>query len=954
MGKPGGLGIFTARRKSAGNAVESVETQAAPEAAPATHSGGSGGGFRVMTQTDVQRIKHEAEKKKAMEKSSSKFPRFSGFGGAKDKTRNQSVDDDSPSSSKRYDFNADSDGTTLTKIHISDSKSSSGTGGTQFSSSGRYYNGQHGSTSTLPSSADTDPNDSSMFSGLPPRPPIQQYGSSPSSFSMGGMKKQLPLIPPQTKSASSHDMYGDPTSTNQGYGRSRALTTSSYASTAIPPKLDTGLDFGGGFDDMFTGLDRKPSPDFNKAPAGRSLLADKRAFQAEPITIDRKLDIEPPLQSWDSRGSDDNLMSPRSEKGYSPPPPPVPAHKYASKYAPVASDSPELNGEEFEDRDARLVRQSFMAQKPIHKNPSPREPSSLATSSSTSLQTPLPSSFASSSTTPKTASHTAPSYTAGDDNDEDDNMFAPAKPNEVSAQRSMAPVVKAHVPTGVPKRMTEAEFRAYQNNHRSQTSDDSSEEEDDYEDEDELIERRHKEEAARRQQQQLQIARIHMQRAVTTPGSSQPAQSSGFPSEVSMQADQWDDEDVPLGVLAAHGFPGAGRPPTQPPNAAPSYFRTTPAGLPDRPSSAGPMGAHAANGYRPPFARGLPEDPYSSVIGGGLVRPMNRESMGFNRGPSSAYGGGSVYGEPTMPYHEPNTQPSLVERIHMSEMSKPKYTGGASSKNPLLAGGPFTGGLGAQMGLGQSSNPTRMSQMPMLGMNGAPMMGMMGNQMPMMGMNQMGYPQTPEQMQQAMMQMQHQMQMQMQHQQMQMQQMYGQPQDPRMSMAQPNLGFQAPNFGNGSFMNVPNGAQNQRPMSIMSQQRPYSTPVQYPQQNFGAPQQGGYQMGLQPPANNGYTPSIAPSERSNIGLSARYRPVATGNQDAVSNVSSSMTLQASGGAAQATPKVKGILKNKSPQVTVREDDEDWGRMAARKSKFAAKSRNENGIAQDYAHAVDSF
>ena len=113
-------------------------------------------------------------------------------------------------------------------------------------------------------------------------------------------------------------------------------------------------------------------------------------------------------------------------------------------------------------------------------------------------------------------------------------------------------------------------------------------------------------------------------------------------------------------------------------------------------------------------------------------------------------------------------------------------------------------------------------------------------------------------------------------------------------------------------------------------------------------------MGLAPPTNNGYTASIAPSERSNIGLSARYRPVATGNQDAVSNVSSSMTLQASGGAAQAAPKVKGILKNKSPQVTEREEDEDWGLMAARKSKFAAKSRNENGIAKDYAHAVDSF
>jgi hypothetical protein len=926
MGKPGGLGIFTGRRKSAGNTMEGGELQPTPEAAPVVNSGGGGGGFRVMTQTDVQRIKQEAEKKKATEKASSKFPRFSGFGGAKDKSRNQSVDDDSPSSSKRYVLNADSDTATMTKSGVSDSKSSSGTGGTQFSASGRYYNNQHGSTSTLPSSADTDPNDS-MFSGLPPRPPIQQYGSSPGSFSMGAMQKQLPSVPPQAKSTNSHNPYGEPTSPNQGYGRSRALTTSSYASTAIAPKLDTGLDFGGGFNDMFSGMDRNPSPDYNKAPAGRSLLADKRAFQPEPIKIDRKLDVEQPLQSWDSRNSEDNLMSPSSEQGYSSPPPPVPAHKYASKYAPVASDSPELNGEDFEDRDARLVRQSIMAQKAAQKNPPQQNPNSFATSTPTSLQTPLSSSFASSDTTPRAASHAAPSYATEED---DDNLFAQSKSNGVSSQRSVAPVGKASLPAGVPKRMTEAEFRAYQNKHSSQPPNDSSEEEDDYEDEDELIERRHKEEAARRQQQQLQIARIHMQRAVTTPaGSSQQAQTSGFPSEVSMLADQWDDEDIPLAVLAAHGFPGVGRPPTQPLNAAPSYFRTTPAGLPDRPSSAGPMGARASNGYRPAFARGLPEDPYSSVIGGGLVMPTNRESMGFNRGPSSAYGG-SVYGEPTMPYHEPNTQPSLVERIHMSEMSKPKYTGGASSKNPLLTGGPFIGGLG----MGQSSNPTRMSQMPMQGMNGAPMMGMMGNQMPMMGMNQMGYSMNPQdQFQQQMMQMQMQHQMQMQ----QMQQMLSQSQDPRMSMAQPNLGLPAPNFGNGSFMN---GSQNQRPMSIMSQQRPYSTPAQ-----------GGFQTGLAPPTNNGYTASIAPSERSNIGLSARYRPVATGNQDAVSNVSSSMTLQASGGAA---PKVKGILKNKNPQVTVREDDEDWGHMAARKSKFAAKSRNDNGLAKDFAHAVDSF
>ena len=171
-------------------------------------------------------------------------------------------------------------------------------------------------------------------------------------------------------------------------------------------------------------------------------------------------------------------------------------------------------------------------------------------------------------------------------------------------------------------------------------------------------------------------------------------------------------------------------------------------------------------------------------------------------------------------------------------------------------------------------------------------------------------------------------------------------------MLMPMNGMQAPNFGNGAFMSPPGGLPNQqRPVSMFQQQvRPFSTHSQ-----FGTPPQGGFAMGgLAPPAN-GYTPSIAPSERSNIGLSARYRPVATGNQDTSSNVSS-MTLQASGGAAQTNSTVKGILKNKSPQITVHEDDEDdWSKMNARKSKFAAKGKSENGNGlQDLAHVVDGY
>jgi len=166
-------------------------------------------------------------------------------------------------------------------------------------------------------------------------------------------------------------------------------------------------------------------------------------------------------------------------------------------------------------------------------------------------------------------------------------------------------------------------------------------------------------------------------------------------------------------------------------------------------------------------------------------------------------------------------------------------------------------------------------------------------------------------------------------QQMQLQQMaMGQPQsqDPRMSMAMPNNGYGGNMMGNGSFLNVPgampNGMQN-RPMSFMS---------------FGGNQH------QQPPMSNylgpgpGYTPSIAPSERSNIGLSARYRPVVN-NSDAHST-GTSMTLQASGGANQSQPgPIKGIIK-KVPQAPA-EEDEDWSKMAARKNRFNARSQQQN-------------
>ncbi|KAK7181452.1 hypothetical protein DPSP01_008662 [Paraphaeosphaeria sporulosa] len=920
MVKAGLLG-FAGRRKSQGNIMEDAKPLPAPDAASGAESpSGSGGGFRLMTTSEAEARKTE-EKRRAQEKSASKFRPFSSFS-AGNKARNRSFDEDSPGSSKR------------------DSKSSSGT-----QSSRPYNNGQYGSTSTLPSSADTDPNDN-IFAI--PRPHMSQHSSSQSGLSANTYKKQLPAVP-----QSEYGGYGEPTSPVGGFGRVRAMTSSSYASTAKPPTLDADMNFGStSFDDLFSGIDRKPSPEHAAESPGRSLLMGKRTFHAEPIKIDRKLDVEPPLKSWDSRNSADNLMSsPRSPEDDSPPPP-VPAHKYG-QYAPVASYSPELNGaNEFIDNDASTVRKPVMSQKSQRESSPEQEPTSKSSSSAPSLETPLSSRSGSDITTPKAALRTA---TSPSSEDGDEDIFASPKPKHMAMAKpsALAPrdEPRPQPPTSDSGRrvLTQAEFRAQQQRAMAQPSDESSDEED-YEDEEEAQERAAQEAIARRKKQQMDLARDHMRRTTTAPGNlnrpdsvSEPF-SMGFPSETSLQAEEWEDEDVPLGILAQHGFPSKNhnKAPTQPSNAIPSYF-------PDRPASAGP-GDNRASMFRPVFARNLPDDPHASFIGGGLVRPTNRESMGFgNRGPASIAGdsvSNAHMNMPMMGYPEPQlSQPSLVEQIHMRDMTKQKYMGGASTKKPHE--GPFTGMLGAQMNPPVQSGPgTRMSMMPgMQGMGAGMGMGMNMNMnmmnspvgMPMMG-GQMAYPMQ----QNDMMQMQHfqQMQQMLAAQQMQIQQMQmQQAQDPRMSMAfpsnvaDPRMSMAFPNqqmippphdprmsMAAPSLLNVPSA---QRPMSIMpignqqTQQppRPFSTPI------------GGSMA--PPPQLNGYTPSIAPSERSNIGLSARYRPVAT-HSDAKS--SSSMTLQASAGVGQNPVMVKGILKNKSP-IVQEDDDDGWGKMAARKSKF---------------------
>ncbi|KAF2034769.1 hypothetical protein EK21DRAFT_56091 [Setomelanomma holmii] len=903
MVKPG-LGLFTGRRKSSSNVLEELTANA--DAAPSPDGYGSSnadsGGFRLMSRTEVEKAN---ERRKTLEKTS-KFPRFSGFGTNGSKGRVQSFEEDSPGSSKRKSSN-----------------------GTQFSSSRPYNNAQHGSTSTLPSSTDTS-SDDNIFAGAPPRPHISQQNSSPSSsLSMNGFRKQLPSLPKSSSGVSYRK--------SERTGRDRSMTQSSYASTAIPPKLEADLDFGdSGFDNMFSDLKRKESPpEMSREVAGRSLLSEKRTFQAEPIRINPTLDVEAPLKSWESRGSADNLMSPHSDNDSPPPPPP---HKY-SKYAPVASESPTMPSNSYRDTS------------PEYRP----EVTSLSSSSATPASSTRSSNFTT-NTTPKASLASTTSTSIYSDHD-DDNMFTPSKtaPKPTPSPRPTLPSVSENRPTPTPSSapkglngrvLTQTEYLAMQKRANSQPPPEDDSDDEDYEDEEEAIRKREEEEIMRRKQQQMQFAREAMRRTTTAPASTGLHNSEGnglgnpmtmgFPSETSIKADEWEDEDVPLGILAQHGFPSQARNrmPSQPAHAMPSY-------IPDRPASVGALGSGALPGHLPAFARNLPADPHSSFIGGGLVRPTNRESMGFNgmsRGPASVAGdsvaGGMGMGgmgmPPPMMYQEAGmSQPSLVDQIQMRDMTKQKYMGGASNKKPQ--GGPFTGMLGQQMNAnGQSQNPTRMPQMPM--MNGInPMMNpMMGGQMPMMGMgmNPTGFPMGQGNDMMAMQQMQQMQQMiamqQFQLQQMQQMQQPGQ-QDPRVSMAMPNNGFGGNMMGNGSFLNVP-GAMNNgmagRPMSFMTvngnQQRP-------PMSNYLGP-------------GPGYTPSIAPSERSNVGLSARYRPVVS-NTDAHST-GTSMTLQASGGAGQT---IKGIIK--PVRQAQAEEDEDWSRMASRKNKYSSNKQQSNGLAE---------
>lgn len=325
-----------------------------------------------------------------------------------------------------------------------------------------------------------------------------------------------------------------------------------------------------------------------------------------------------------------------------------------------------------------------------------------------------------------------------------------------------------------------------------------------------------------------------------------------------------DDEDVPLGILAAHGFPNKNNPPSRlsvvEPNPSPRPVRQSNPYPPPPSSLAGESGHRSTrHSNLPVFARGLPQDPY---YGSSLANAASRDSFasGLNNPGSHSQMGIPPGG--------------LVGVIASEERAK------AMRRNTPTAQGGLIHQRGVNEGLGPFGHGASMSPFapgPFPGVAPSPNVGPMPGMSPFGGMPIMS---PAEQAQvQVSQQMQDMMQMQMQWMQ-QMMQLHGMQNPPQPWQQQP------------SFSVTPPLIPGQRPLSTDALSRPGNSksahmhqrtmslldPTMSANQAYMNPRQPQYAPSARsnslPPT--GYTPSIAPSERTNVGLPSRYRPVSTG------------------------------------------------------------------------------
>ncbi len=733
-------------------------------------------------------------------------------------------------------------------------------------------------------------------------------------------------------------------------GRARATTTST-TSTATPPKLeqDFTLDLGGDFGKMLLGMDKRGSVvTVRENQLGRQALVPRsltgnRLNQPSPLQIDRTARVEASPYSWSSQNSGDQLLtssptvatgnenappvprhaSPLAGRGHRPTPSAETGLKRASAVFGKRRSAAEYG--DAEDEDSRLLKDSLST---VNKF--------LSGATAASAQSSGRYRRNDDSNRQVSAESTSSRFDAkGEDNLFDTSLAQSSR----AAHRYMAR--KPSPPRN--KVMTPAQFERYRQDKERQGTqvettkpEQENDEDDNYEDDEDEVEKskqaakqRRKQEAHMTvyRQQMMKVtgesgglgARPSMQTSFSTPnlGGSGPGVS---PTGNSDGSD--DDEEVPLAILAAHGFPNKNRPPNRlstmasnpnlrPATATASYQRPGSA-VGDAPGTPSAGGGGGGNGRLPPFARNLPQDPY---FGAGLVNPAVRESLSFGGGapsPGQLPPGGLIgvianeersramrRGSPAVDPHKPM----------LSFSSGPQFDPVAGIPHQMMyAGAPappmLTPGDHAQIQMTQQMQQFMQMQMQFMqmmtsngGNGGQQPPGLMpGQAMGGMGMG-MG-----------------------------------------MEMGTPDM-MRHSFVDNGSVVHMPPSRPDGHTRT-MSMVQPSSA-------SWIQPLSAGYAPSIRVQGVNGYAPSIAPSERSNIGLPGRYRPVSQAPPPMPGQLPKSSTVSgALGGWDQVRKQTNRSPLQKSTGNSDDDEEEGWEAMKAKRDKKKSLWRTKKDLGSE--------
>ena len=434
------------------------------------------------------------------------------------------------------------------------------------------------------------------------------------------------------------------------------------------------------------------------------------------------------------------------------------------------------------------------------------------------------------------------------------------------------------------KVMTPAQFERYkqdQDRLRSvggKPKDESDDEDEEHYDDDVDEAEKAKQLAKQRRKQEAHMAvyRQQMMKVTGEAASAGPSRPAMFASQSAPNFEnlgkaedgEEEDEEVPLAILQAHGFPNKNKPPMRSSGSHPNLRTQSVAG--------------GANGSLPVFARNLPQDPY---FGAGIVNPSQRESLAFGGGAGSVSGTSPSRGLPAG---------GLVGVIATEERSRAMRRGSPNSQGEF---GPTLSPSNSFNGMGMPPNPAMMNGMGMgpMGMN--PMMMTPGDQAQL---------QMSQQMQQF-------MQMQMQFMQM-MTSGQGSPQQ-NERLSQQSFG-QVPLSGSPSLRPA---SSHQRPMTMLT-----------PNSASWVPQGSSHSPSIRH-SGGGYAPSIAPSERSNVGLPGRYRAVSQVPAQDVKSRTSTMSGALQGWENKnASSTIKPVKS--SGNISDEDDEEGWEEMVKKREK----------------------